>query len=97
VGCCLESTLTDRLPLPQVAGIARQLVGALHYLHSRRVIHRDMKPQNILTGDNGRVMLCDFGFARRLSSTTLLLRSIKVCHFAERARDGGVGLGLGSG
>lgn len=57
--------------------IAKQLVQALHYLHSNRVIHRDMKPQNILVGAHGRVKLCDFGFARAMSSNTVVLTSIK--------------------
>lgn len=54
-----------------------QLVRALHYLHSQRVIHRDMKPQNVLIGANGRVMLCDFGFARAMSQQTTVVASIK--------------------
>lgn len=57
--------------------IAKQLVQALYYLHSNRVIHRDMKPQNILVGAHGRVKLCDFGFARAMSSNTVVLTSIK--------------------
>jgi serine/threonine protein kinase len=65
------------LPEAEVAAIARQLVAALHYLHSHRVIHRDMKPQNILIGARRRVKLCDFGFARAMSSATLVLTSIK--------------------
>lgn len=66
-----------RLPESTVQQIAKQLVKALHYLHSHRIIHRDMKPQNVLIGSNGRVKLCDFGFARAMSSNTIVLTSIK--------------------
>lgn len=45
----------------QVHEIAVQLVNALFYLHSHRILHRDMKPQNILIGKGGVVKLCDFG------------------------------------
>ena len=66
-----------RLPEPEVRKIARQLVKALHYLHSHRIIHRDMKPQNILISSDGRVKLCDFGFARAMSAQTAMVTSIK--------------------
>ncbi|KAM6555433.1 hypothetical protein CsatB_002452 [Cannabis sativa] len=65
------------LPEEQVQAIAKQLVRALHYLHSNRIIHRDMKPQNILIGKGSIVKLCDFGFARAMSMNTVVLRSIK--------------------
>ncbi|KAL7148444.1 hypothetical protein ABFS83_06G179000 [Erythranthe nasuta] len=65
------------LPEEQVQAIAKQLVRALHYLHSNRIIHRDMKPQNILIGAGCIVKLCDFGFARAMSANTVVLRSIK--------------------
>ncbi|KAJ7544459.1 hypothetical protein O6H91_09G079900 [Diphasiastrum complanatum] len=65
------------LPEVRVQAIAKQLVQALHYLHSHRIIHRDMKPQNILIGAGGIVKLCDFGFARAMSCNTMVLRSIK--------------------
>ncbi|CBI26553.3 unnamed protein product, partial [Vitis vinifera] len=65
------------LPEEQVQAIAKQLVRALHYLHSNRIIHRDMKPQNILIGAGSIVKLCDFGFARAMSTNTVVLRSIK--------------------
>ncbi|XP_078429456.1 kinase family with ARM repeat domain-containing protein isoform X2 [Wolffia australiana] len=65
------------LPEEQVQAIAKQLVRALHYLHSNRIIHRDMKPQNILIGPGSVVKLCDFGFARAMSVNTVVLRSIK--------------------
>ncbi|KAJ3693415.1 hypothetical protein LUZ60_008895 [Juncus effusus] len=65
------------LPEDQVQAIAKQLVKALYYLHSNRIIHRDMKPQNILIGTASVVKLCDFGFARAMSANTVVLRSIK--------------------
>ncbi|XP_031428323.1 serine/threonine-protein kinase 36 isoform X2 [Clupea harengus] len=65
------------LPESQVRAIACQLVSALFYLHSHRILHRDMKPQNILLGKGGVVKLCDFGFARAMSVSTLVLTSIK--------------------
>lgn len=65
------------LPEEQVRKIACQLVKALYYLHSHRILHRDMKPQNILLGKGGVVKLCDFGFARAMSINTLVLTSIK--------------------
>eukprot|EP01083_Nonionella_stella_P000595 1681_1 len=65
------------LPEDVVRTIAVQLVQALKYLHSNRVIHRDMKPQNILITSDGSVKLCDFGFARSMSYNTVVLHSIK--------------------
>ncbi|KAG2481806.1 hypothetical protein HYH03_019228, partial [Edaphochlamys debaryana] len=75
----LFEILEDDQSLPEetVRSIAKQLVRALHYLHSNRIIHRDMKPQNILIGSNGVVKLCDFGFARAMSCNTMVLTSIK--------------------
>ena len=63
------------LPEEEVRAVAKQLVRALHYLHSNRIIHRDMKPQNILIGARRVVKLCDFGFARAMSSATMVLTS----------------------
>lgn len=48
-------------PPSKVREIACQLVSALYYLHSHRILHRDMKPQNILLGKSGVIKLCDFG------------------------------------
>lgn len=60
------------LPEELIRSIAQQLVSALFYLHSNRIIHRDMKPQNILISHSGVVKLCDFGFARAMRDNTMM-------------------------
>jgi serine/threonine-protein kinase len=62
-------SLADRLrdgPLPpaEAVAVAQQLSRALGQAHSQQVIHRDVKPANILLGANGRVKVGDFGVAR---------------------------------
>ncbi len=61
----------DRLlPVWEVLDIAAQVADGLHYAHSRNVIHRDVKPGNILYDrDSGEVRITDFGVARILDST----------------------------
>jgi len=75
----LYEVLVDDGTLPEavVASIAKQLVSALAYLHARRIVHRDIKPQNVLVASGGRVMLADMGFAREMSASTIMLSSLK--------------------
>jgi len=65
------------LPESTVCTVAKGLTSALAYLHTHRVMHRDLKPQNCLLGSGGVVKLCDFGFARELGRHSVMLSSIK--------------------
>jgi serine/threonine protein kinase/tetratricopeptide (TPR) repeat protein len=57
-----------RLPLDRVLHIMRQLAAALAAAHGVNVVHRDLKPQNILLGSADHVYVTDFGIAKTLES-----------------------------
>jgi len=68
----LAQELIDGAPLrpplaaPEVREIARQALEVLGWLHARGVLHRDVKPSNLLRRPDGRIALVDFGVAREL-------------------------------
>jgi serine/threonine protein kinase len=65
--------LLDQGPLPteRAIGIAIQMANALDYAHQQSLIHRDVKPNNVLMTRDGRPLLTDFGIAKLLDSAGL--------------------------
>jgi TolB-like protein/Flp pilus assembly protein TadD len=57
-----------RLGIPERLGLILQVLEAVQYAHEKKVIHRDLKPLNILVTDSGQVRLLDFGVARLLEA-----------------------------
>ncbi|GAA4565750.1 serine/threonine-protein kinase [Planotetraspora kaengkrachanensis] len=65
-GRSLEQVIDEEGPLPPrlVAQIGYDLLGALRAAHAQNILHRDVKPGNVLLTDAGRVVLTDFGIAK---------------------------------
>lgn len=59
------------LPLEQAVHITKQLLEALIQAHSHGIIHRDIKPHNLLSNDRGEIKVADFGIARAASASTI--------------------------
>ena len=72
-GGTLKDRILKRGPLPArtAAAVASQIAEALQVAHRKGVIHRDIKPHNILITDSGDIKVTDFGIARAASSSTM--------------------------
>jgi serine/threonine protein kinase len=57
------------IPPPQVFAIMHGILQALDYAHKRAIVHRDMKPENVLISEEGMVKVADFGIARLTDDT----------------------------
>ena len=62
---------TPQLPLSDAAEIVAQVCDGLAFAHAHRTVHRDVKPANILVGEDGLVRLVDFGLAEVLGTHSL--------------------------
>eukprot|EP01112_Ceratiomyxa_fruticulosa_P019143 TRINITY_DN6218_c0_g1_i2.p1 TRINITY_DN6218_c0_g1~~TRINITY_DN6218_c0_g1_i2.p1 ORF type:complete len:679 (-),score=133.90 TRINITY_DN6218_c0_g1_i2:394-2430(-) len=62
----LERAPSHRLPLPQAQALFRQLIEAVGYIHSLKITHRDIKPDNLIITSGGCLKLTDFGSAEEV-------------------------------
>ncbi len=72
-GQSLEDLLANGpLPISRVRHVLREAALALGHAHRRRIVHRDVKPANIMLDEEGRVILTDFGISKAVQDTAQL-------------------------
>jgi len=79
-----------RLTPKEVIGITLQVCAGIDCAHSNNIIHRDIKPQNIIISKEGKVKVTDFGIAKATSSNTISTNAMGSVHYTspEQARGG---------
>ncbi|MGE5236105.1 MAG: protein kinase domain-containing protein [Acidobacteriota bacterium] len=74
-GSVAQKLATSQLPVEEVVRIADEALAALECLHQHQVVHRDVKPSNLLVDTDGRIRLADLGLVRRLDEQRDLTRT----------------------
>eukprot|EP01114_Cavostelium_apophysatum_P000892 TRINITY_DN10780_c0_g1_i1.p1 TRINITY_DN10780_c0_g1~~TRINITY_DN10780_c0_g1_i1.p1 ORF type:complete len:350 (+),score=49.07 TRINITY_DN10780_c0_g1_i1:203-1252(+) len=72
----LMQVLHRELREDEISAICRNVLGGLHYLHSSRKIHRDIKSENILLSERAEAKLADFGVSGRVSTVKKRLKTV---------------------
>jgi hypothetical protein len=70
LGALLKQRGQPGLPVDQTIGYVREACEALQYVHAQQIVHRDVKPQNLILGERG-IVLVDFGIARLMDESEL--------------------------
>jgi serine/threonine protein kinase len=66
------------MPIVDVVNVAKQICRGLRYAHSKEIIHRDIKPQNVLIDKNNVVRVTDFGIAKIISQNDITVTGVTV-------------------
>ena len=79
-----------KLTVKEATSIAIQVAMGLEAAHNRNIVHRDIKPQNIIISTDGKVKVTDFGIARAASSNTISTNAMGSVHYSspEQVRGG---------
>ncbi len=79
-----------RLEIKEAVGIAIQIAQGMDAAHTNHIIHRDIKPQNIIISRAGKVKVTDFGIAKAATSNTISQNAVGSVHYLspEQARGG---------